>query len=513
MQLNDSLLQPGERISLQLRELYAARGYAPFKMSKFEEYDLYARNKEFLVSDNVITFTDTDGRLMALKPDVTLSIIKNTRECADGVRRIYYNENVYRVSRGTGAFREIMQSGVECMGNISAKEAADVILLAAESLSLLSDRWELDLSDLSLPEALVEGHVPAALRADLYRAVGQRNEGEIRALCARAGTAETADALISLLSARGNPADCAPLFPGSFGALLRLLAESPLSSHIRVDFSLTADTNYYNGAVFKGYLGGTPDPVLSGGMYDRLMQKMHRRDKAIGFAVYTDAIDRVDTPDEALGTADAPWLNVALPKGRLGEKVYEMFAAAGFECPALLEPSRKLIFENAARRVRYFWVKPSDVAIYVERGAADVGVAGKDILLEYNPDVLELLDLKLGKCRMAVAAPREYDPEKPGTVRVATKFSNIAAAYYRSVGRDIDIIHLNGSIEIAPILGLSDVIVDIVETGTTLRENNLEVKETILPISARLISNKSSFRFKNEAIEKLTAAMRAAVTD
>lgn len=196
-------------------------------------------------------------------------------------------------------------------------------------------------------------------------------------------------------------------------------------------------------------------------------------------------------------------LNIALPKGRLGEKVYAMFEAAGFECPSIKENNRKLIFENEAAGVRYFWVKPSDVAIYVARGAADIGVCGKDILLEYEPDVYELLDLDIGKCRMAVAAMADFRDDLRRPLRVATKFSNIATSFYRTRGREIDIIHLNGSIEIAPILGLSDVIVDIVETGTTLRENNLEVVETIVPISARLIANKANFKFKTVQIEKL----------
>jgi ATP phosphoribosyltransferase len=202
------------------------------------------------------------------------------------------------------------------------------------------------------------------------------------------------------------------------------------------------------------------------------------------------------------------FLNVALPKGRLGEKVYDMFERAGFECPSLKENNRKLVFENEEKKIRYFWVKPSDVAIYVERGAADIGVAGKDILLEYRPDVYELLDLKVGKCSMAVAAKKDFRDDPQKTLKVATKFSNIARNHYNSLGRDIDIIHLNGSIEIAPILGLSDVIVDIVETGTTLKENNLEVIDTIVPISARLISNKASFKFKGEAINRLTENLR-----
>lgn len=200
-------------------------------------------------------------------------------------------------------------------------------------------------------------------------------------------------------------------------------------------------------------------------------------------------------------------LNVALPKGRLGEKVYAMFEQAGFECPSIREANRKLIFENEECGVRYFWAKPSDVAIYVARGAADIGVAGKDILLEYNPDIYELLDLKTGNCRMAVAAKKGFRDDPRRTLKVATKFTNIARNYYASLGREIDIIRLGGSIELAPILGLSDVIVDIVETGSTLKENDLEVVETIVPISARLIANKASFKFKNQQIEKLVQSM------
>ncbi|MBE7054745.1 MAG: ATP phosphoribosyltransferase [Ruminococcaceae bacterium] len=206
-------------------------------------------------------------------------------------------------------------------------------------------------------------------------------------------------------------------------------------------------------------------------------------------------------------------LNIALPKGRLGEKVYDIFEKAGYGCPSIRENNRKLIFENEETGVRYFWVKPSDVAIYVERGAADIGVAGKDILLEYNPDVYELCDLKMGVCRMAVAAKNDFvdNPEK--TLRVATKFPNITKKYYSSLSREIDIIKLNGSIEIAPILGLSDVIVDIVETGTTLKENNLRPYETVVPISARLISNKVSYKFRNDVISKIAAAIEEYVSE
>ena len=197
-------------------------------------------------------------------------------------------------------------------------------------------------------------------------------------------------------------------------------------------------------------------------------------------------------------------LNIALPKGRLGDQVYTLFSQIGFECAAIYENDRKLVLESPENGVRYLLVKPSDVAIYVEYGAADVGVVGKDILLDANPDVYELLDLGIGKCRLAVAGPEDYQEDREKVLRVATKFPTVTKKYYSSLNREIEIIKLNGSIELAPILGLSDVIVDIVESGKTLKENHLKVLETIIPISARLIANRSSYLFKNTVISQMT---------
>ena len=193
-------------------------------------------------------------------------------------------------------------------------------------------------------------------------------------------------------------------------------------------------------------------------------------------------------------------LTIALPKGRLGDKVYDMLAAAGYDCPGYYDKNRKLVFESLENNVRYLLVKPSDVAIYVEHHAADVGIVGKDVLLEQGSDVYELLDLNIGKCRMCVAAPENYIEDKDRTLRVATKYVNVAKEFYNKRNRSIEIIKLNGSIELAPILGLTDVIVDIVETGGTIRENHLKVIEEFLNISARFIANKTSFKFQNEII-------------
>lgn len=201
-------------------------------------------------------------------------------------------------------------------------------------------------------------------------------------------------------------------------------------------------------------------------------------------------------------------LQIALPKGRLGEKVYRLFESMGYACPELLSDTRKLIFENEEVGVRYFMVKPSDVAIYVEYGAADIGVVGKDILSEGNFDIYELLDLGFGRCRMAVAARDGFREDFDRPLRVATKFVNVARDFYRRRNREIEIIKLNGSIELAPVLSLSDVIVDIVETGTTLKENGLSVIEEIFPVSARLIANKSAYRFKGEEIGRVAETVK-----
>lgn len=504
-----------EKVIFSLRGLYRSYGYTQYKMSKFEEYDLYANNKDFLISDSVITFTDTNGKLMALKPDVTLSIIKNIKDRSEGVQKLFYNENVYRISKGNQSYKEIMQVGLECIGDIGMEDIQQVIILAAKSLQSISENCVLNVTNLDLLSQVIRQAEQAGVKAaDILGCVKEKNEAGLKKLDLPENILTVLSALIrasgsagqvlpELIQAMEGQWDTSSL--QTLAQLIDSIEDEQVCKMLQVDFSVVSDINYYNGIIFKGFVEGVPSAVLSGGQYDKLMKKMKHRSSAVGFAVYLDMLDMAsDTPKE-----DENMLNIALPKGRLGEKVYAMFEQAGFPCPSIKENSRKLIFENAQVGVRYFWVKPSDVAIYVERGAADIGVAGKDILLEYNPDVYELSDLDIGKCRMAVAAKKDFSDNTDRTLRVATKFSNIAQQHYLSKGRDIDIIHLNGSIEIAPILGLSDVIVDIVETGTTLKENDLEVVETIVPISARLISNKASYQFKRKKVVELMEQLAA----
>ena len=523
MEFDLSTLQPKERASFALRALYEAAGCRKYHMGRFEEYSLYQANRSFLSSEQVITFTDLDGRLLALKPDVTLSIAKTAQPAPGETLRYYYHENVYRPSAESHTFQEIGQMGLEFLGGVGEAEVQQAVCLAAQSLGQLGTDWVLEVSHMGYLFGLFDAlQVPDAARAELLRKLGQKNAHELRAAALAAGLDEdAADTLCRVLTLCGGYADTLPRAEALCrnDAMRAAVAElqglaGPLEQAggaIRLDLTLAGEMEYYNGLVFQGYLKALPRPLLKGGRYDLLMQQFTPGAGAIGFAVYLDELDRLSAPLPPVqkNSTDKVMLNVALPKGRLGDKVYNLLAGIGYGCPEDYNATRKLVVENPAAGIRYFLVKPSDVAIYVEHGAADVGIVGKDILTEAEADVYELLDTGLGKCRMCVAAPADYqdDPSRP--VRVATKFVNIAKAYYASQGRDIDIIKLNGSIELAPILGLSDVIVDIVETGTTLRENGLKVVTEFLPISARFIANKASYQFKHAEMDTMLEKLRA----
>ncbi len=514
------MMNAEEKLVFELRELYEASGYRRYRMSKFEEYDLYARNKDLLVSEGMITFTDTNGKLMALKPDVTLSIIKNTRIQPGAVDRVYYNENVYRISESSRTYKEIMQTGLECMGAVDDECTLQVALLAAKSLKAVSEKCVLSVS---YPQIAADFAKDTGLEGEALdealSLISEKNLHGLSGLLSQQECGEQGTEKLMKLAVLSGSADKVLTTLEELGADSEKTAQlcyikngfdkAGLGSMLSFDLSAECGTRYYSGIVLKGYVEGVPSALLSGGRYDALMRRMGKKCGAVGFAVYMDLLERYRGISEA--KAQDETLNIALPKGRLGEKVYAMFEKAGFGCPEVLSDSRKLIFTNAEKNVSYFWVKPSDVAVYVERGAADIGVCGKDILMEHEPDVYELLDLKTGKCRLAVAGKKDFADDTSRTLKVASKFANAAASYYTSLGRDIDIIQLNGSIELAPILGLSDVIVDIVETGTTLRENGLMELETIENISARLISNKASFEFKKDLINRLCAGLKEQV--
>lgn len=320
-----------EQAEFRLRALYRARGFAPFKMSKFEEYDLYARNKHFLVSENVLTFTDTNGKLMALKPDVTLSIIKNTKDVAGEVQKLYYDENVYRVSKGTHAFRELTQVGLECIGDVDDYCVCEVLSLAADSLAEISEDYVLDVSDLSLLGTVLNSlGVSEDAKGELLHCIGEKNAHGVRAIARREEADEAALAKLCALISYDLP------LAESIAALRRDLPECEAqikhlemlcmalgekAAKMHLDFSVVNDMTYYNGIVFKGFINGVPSGVLSGGQYDRLMQKMGRQARAIGFAVYLDELER-------FGARSAEFDAETVLLYRDGCDVGELFAAA-----------------------------------------------------------------------------------------------------------------------------------------------------------------------------------------
>lgn len=303
----ENILTAEEKITFALRALYSEYGYELYKMSKFEEYGLYAQNKDFLVSENVITFTDTDGRLLALKPDVTLSIIKNGRDFVREPKKLFYNENVYRVSKGTRSFKEIMQVGLERLGEVDASGIAETLELAEKSLATISPRYALEISHLDIPLGVLNAFgVSEGGKKEFFAYLGEKNVQGVRAVALAEGlTAEQTELLEELAKVYGAPSDVenalekfatvgeqARVAVSELKTVLALLKKSGTGEKIRIDFSVVNDGKYYNGVAFQGFVEGVPTSVLSGGQYDKLMKKMKKNGRAIGFAVYLDGLER-----------------------------------------------------------------------------------------------------------------------------------------------------------------------------------------------------------------------------
>ena len=291
MSFDTSLLNPDEQIIFSLRELYRAAGYTQYRMGKFEEYDLYARNKDFLISDNVLTFTDTGGRLMALKPDVTLSIVRAWRD-GEKVQKVYYNENVYRPATHSGPFRELTQSGVECIGDLGEAEIGEVLRLALQSLERVAPEYKLSVSHLGILSSLLDAlGVPREARGAVAALVARKNAHELATACG----AEAAEVIGRLIAAHGAPGEVFPLLrslpcDGPAVDELEKLTEALGSAAVALDFSIVGHLNYYNGVVFTGYFRGVPEAVLSGGQYDALLHRMGKSARAVGFAVFVDLL-------------------------------------------------------------------------------------------------------------------------------------------------------------------------------------------------------------------------------
>lgn len=301
-----NVLSKEEWTAFTLRALYAECGYEKYRMSKFEEYDLYVRNKDFLVSESVITFTDTDGKLLALKPDVTLSILKNAK-LQGGVMKVYYNENVYRVSKGTRTYKEIMQVGLECLGDVTEQDLTETVYLAAKSLDVISEQNVLELSHLSLVEAVLKAcGLSEVGKAAVWTALGEKNLAAVQAVAQAEGLAEQSQSLLErLVTTYGKAEEVLLTLDGfcvdeatesavqDFKTLLTALIARGVAGKMQVDFSVLGNMKYYNGVAFKGFIEGIPTGILSGGQYDKLMSAMGKKGKAVGFAVYLDELNKL----------------------------------------------------------------------------------------------------------------------------------------------------------------------------------------------------------------------------
>ncbi len=522
-----------EEIDLKLRSLYRNNGYTRFKMGKFEEYDLYTRNRNFIPNEKIITVTGQKGKLLALRPDLTLSIVKYFRPEETDVERLYYSENIYR-SEKNGDYQEIHQTGLELLGKVSIDEISEVALLAAESIKMISKDFILEISHMGFIQEITDV-VPDKGKKDILKAISEKNIAAIDLLGEELEISANQLLLLKEVALTYGPyksvlqrlkklslSDKAQEYLTEISEVCDVLSRNKFGSKVNIDFSIVNNLAYYSGILFQGYIQGVPKRILSGGRYDKVLEGMGKAGGAIGFAIYLDALDEIkaliakgknSNKSIKSNSIKDGYINVALPKGRLGNKIYDMFEKAGYPCLDIKDDNRKLVFENKATKIRYFWVKPSDVTVYVERGTADIGACGKDIIEEYSPDIYELLDLKKGKCKVCVAAKSDFEDDTSKVLRVATKFPEIAKKYFERQSRNIDIIKLHGSIELAPVLDMSDVIVDIVETGKTLRENDLLAMDTVLSVSARLIANKSSFKFKNKRIAELTDRLQNCIKE
>lgn len=505
-----SVLRPEEQIALHLRGLYQWHGFQLYHLSSFEEYGLYSQNKNYLDESQVITFTGGDGRIMALKPDITLSIVKNTPP--GETRKVYYNEDVYRHDRQNSEYLRIHQTGLEYIGDIGQKEELEVLHLALESLSVAGG-GVLDISHMGVLKAICQ-LFPNECHQEVIKALQQKSPHTLRILGERSGVLEEKIQLLEELTTLSGDfnqayqkAERLLKNPIALDALeevkslydaLQKEERIPQNMEIRLDFSIVNDAAYYSGLLFQGFVQNNKQAVLFGGRYDHLLQKQDKSQRGIGFGMHLNDLGREKELDHS-----NDYLCFALPKGRMADSVYQLLVAAGFASENVFEDNRKLIFIDEEKKLKFFLVKPSDVAIYVEHGVADIGVIGKDVLDETEPNVLEVLDLQKAKCKMAVAAHKDFKQDNSRILRVATKYPNTTRKFFSRKGQAVELIQLHGSIELAPLLHLSDVIVDIVETGTTLRENDLEVIQDIALSSARMVVNHSTWRFKEKTVQRL----------
>lgn len=528
-----------ERLQDAVTEVFRGYGYKQIMTPTFEYYDLFAGIDMSMDKDQMYKMVDSNGKLLVLRPDATIPIARMVASHVERIReelKYMYVTNVYRSAEfRNGEKREFIQAGIEFFGNARAEADAETIQAAIQSTQACGfQEIRIDLGDTNYFNGLLQAiDESLAGKAEGIAMEGLEKEikHQIRTLVESKNQPGLKDLLAQLPIEEIYKKTLLKL-PLLFGNLEEILAEAEAlalndrmresvenirtvcrhlddRSYLSADMGLVNHLDYYSGIIFNLYLKHSGVMAGSGGRYDGLMKKFGRPIPATGFGLNMDVIYEalLKRNQDPTGIDKSSILNIALGKGRLADITIEKLANIGITFPDYSKSSRKLIFEDATGKIRIVFVKAGDVDIYVEKGACDMGVAGKDTLMESRSDIFELLDLGYGKCRFAVAARKGFQKDHQRKIRVATKYPNVAKEYFEKQGRAIETIKINGSVELAPLMGLADVIVDIVETGTTLKENGLEIIEQISEVSARLIVNRVSLKTKQDALLSIIDAL------
>ena len=520
-----------------LYRVLAERGYRGIETPTFEFFDVFSREVGTVPSRELYKFFDKEGNTLALRPDMTPSIARAVSKYFHDetpIRLCYMGNTFINYDKYQGRLKETTQLGAELMGEESVSADVELLSVLVEALKAAGlEEFQVSVGQVEFFKALLkEAGIGSEAEESLRRLISDKNRFAAEELLAgyelspklretfleMATLSGSAEALEKARALTDNPEALKAL--GRLEDIYRGLKEKGFEKYISFDLSMLSKYNYYTGIVFRAYSYGYGEPVAKGGRYDTLLSHFGRELPAVGFAIVVDQLQRAlnssEIRKEAAGPEGTRYLTFALTKGRLAKKTLELLEKVGITCEEMKDPdSRKLIFVNDELKLKFFLAKGPDVPTYVEYGAADIGVVGKDTLVEEGRKMYEVLDLGFGKCRMCVCGPASAREKlaHQEQIRVATKYPDIAKDYfYNQKHQTVEIIKLNGSIELAPLVGLSEVIVDIVETGSTLRENGLEVLEEIMPLSARMVVNQVSMKMEAERITKLIQALKAALS-
>ena len=520
-----------------LYHVLAERGYQGIETPTFEFFDVFSREVGTVPSRELYKFFDKEGNTLALRPDMTPSIARAVSKYFHDetpIRLCYMGNTFINYDKYQGRLKETTQLGAELMGEERVSADVELLSVLVEALKAAGlEEFQVSVGQVEFFKALLkEAGIGSGAEESLRRLISDKNRFAAEELLAdyelspklretfleMATLSGSAEALEKARALTDNPEALKAL--GRLEDIYRGLKEKGFEKYISFDLSMLSKYNYYTGIVFRAYSYGYGEPVAKGGRYDTLLSHFGRELPAVGFAIVVDQLQRAlnssEIRKEAAGPDGSRYLTFALTKGRLAKKTLELLEKVGITCEEMKDPdSRKLIFVNDELKLKFFLAKGPDVPTYVEYGAADIGVVGKDTLVEEGRKMYEVLDLGFGKCRMCVCGPASAREKlaHQEQIRVATKYPDIAKDYfYNQKHQTVEIIKLNGSIELAPLVGLSEVIVDIVETGSTLRENGLEVLEEIMPLSARMVVNQVSMKMEAERITKLIQALKAALS-